>query len=271
MDTDREKVQFEFGVACDIGRKRKSEPNQDTVKVVLPNPGEPWHPPLLLVADGMGRYFGGAIASQSVVRTFGQVFKQAEHPANYPLLLDRCVQAAHQEVRAQGAKDEKLAHMGSTLVAVVLNGPHLYSLNVGDSRAYILRNKIMRQVSEDHSWAMAQIRAGVLSEQEARSHPSRNRLLMAITAKRTEVKSHKAAEMLEPYDVILLCSDGLWGVVPESLIFATANELPPQAAADKLVKLANNSKGPDNISVIIARRSDVSKKTTTADLEDTVD
>ena len=127
----------------------------------------------------------------------------------------------------------------------------------------------MRRISEDQTWVEAQIRAGVLTEEEARSHPNRNRLLMAITAKRTEVSSYKTQEQLEPDDIILLCSDGLWGVVPESLIAAAAKELPPQVAADKLVTLANNSKGPDNISVIIARQHGSAQNTQAPDPDDT--
>lgn len=269
MDTDPERVQFEFGFACDIGRKRKGEPNQDTVEVVLPNATERWHPPLLLVADGLGRYFGGTLASQTVVSIFKQEFKRAAHPADYPALMEKCVQAAHQEIRTQGAKDEKLALMGSTIVAVTLQEQRLCLLNVGDSRAYILRERKTLQISQDQSWVAAQMRAGVLTEQEARTHPNRNRLTMAITAKRTEIEAFITEVKLEPHDIVLLCSDGLWGVVPETLIRAAATELPPQVAADKLVALANNSKGPDNISVIIARHANLEKKDAAVNLEDT--
>jgi len=269
MDSQQEITQFEFGFACDIGRKRKGEPNQDTVEVVLPAATENWHPPLLLVADGLGRYFGGAIASQLVVKIFKQEYKQAQHPTDYLSLMEKCARAAHEAIRAQGAKDSKLALMGSTLVAVILETHRLFLLNIGDSRAYILRNKKIIQVSQDQSWVAAQVKAGVLTEQEARAHPNRNRLLMAITAKRTEIKSYISEERLEPNDIILLCSDGLWGVVPETLIRAAAVELAPQVAADKLVTLANNSKGPDNISVIIARPSNLNRKVNSMSLEDT--
>lgn len=269
MDTDLERVQFEFGFACDIGRKRKSEPNQDTVAVVLPNANEPWHPPLLLVADGLGRYQGGALASQTVVSTFTQVFKQSQHPTEYPALMERCVQAAHQEVRALGAKDDDLALMGSTIAAVSLETERLFVLNVGDSRVYLADDKKIRQVSQDHSWVAVQVRAGILTETEARTHPDRNRLTMAITAKRTKIETYLAEEKLEPRYVVLLCSDGLWGVLPEALIRAAATELPPQVAADKLVTMANNSKGPDNISVVIARRAGFKRNAVATDLEDT--
>ena len=267
MDTDQDKVPFEFGFACDVGRKRRGEPNQDAVAVEIPSSAEPWHPPLLLVADGLGRHFGGAVASQLVVQTFKQEFKASQHPADYLSLLESCVRAAHRAVRAEGEKDPRLAFMGSTIVAVTVTGGRLFVLNVGDSRAYIFRDKSIRQVSQDHSWVAAQMRAGVLTEQEARIHPNRNRLTMAITAKRSEVKPFVAEEKLESQDVLLLCSDGLWGVVPETLILAAATELQPQVAADKLVALANNSRGPDNISVIVARP--VSAARTTANVEDT--
>src|SRR5262245_18797621 len=125
MDTDPERVQFEYGFACDSGRKRKAEPNQDAIAVVLPNADGPWHPPLLLVADGLGRYHGGTLASQTVVNAFKQAFKGSVHPTEYLTLMERCVQAAHQEVRAWGAKDAKLALMGSTIVAVTLEAQRL--------------------------------------------------------------------------------------------------------------------------------------------------
>jgi len=267
MTTPHEQSQFEFGFASDTGRKRKGAPNQDAVGVILP--GKNWHPPLLIVADGLGRYYGGSIASQLVVETFKQEYVQAEHPADYLPLMKRCVEAAHHAVRDRGLQDSKLALMGSTIVAVVLEHERLFLLNIGDSRAYILRARNLQQISEDHTWVALQIRAGMLTEQEARSHPNRNRLIMAITAKRTEVKSFTAEIKLEHEDIILLCSDGLWGVVPESLIWAAAKELPPQVAADKLITLANNSKGPDNISVIIARRAGYIKKVSPPDIDET--
>jgi protein phosphatase len=269
MVTLQERTQFQFGFACDVGRKRGSEPNQDAVEVVLPNADERWHPPLLLVADGLGRYAGGSLASQLVVKTFKQEFKRAQHPTNYLALLERCAQASHQAIRAQGAQDPKLALMGSTIVAVTVGAERLELLNIGDSRAYIIRSGKTLQISQDQSWVAAQVRAGVLTEQEARTHPNRNRLIMAITAKRSEIKSYMAEVKLDFQDTVLLCSDGLWGVVPQTLIQAAALELPPQAAADKLVALANQSKGPDNISVIIARHVNTTGRITAVNLEDT--
>jgi len=141
MPTELGEAQFEFGFACDAGRKRAGEPNQDALEVVLPTAGERWHPPLLLVADGLGKYTVGSLASQLVIKIFQQEFKQAQHPTEYLPLLERCVKATHQEIRTQGAKDSKLALMGSTVVAIVLTTQWLYLLNIGDSRAYVVRGR----------------------------------------------------------------------------------------------------------------------------------
>ncbi len=269
MNPHPQSVQFEFGAATDAGRKRGDELNQDAVDVVLPNMAGPWHPPLLLVADGLGKYSGGALASQLVIQTFKQEFKQAQHPADYLSLMGLCARAAHQAIRLRSEKNSELAFMGSTLVAVTLEADRLHLLNVGDSRAYRIRDKSILQISEDQSWAASQVRAGILTLEEARSHPSRNRLMMAITAKRSEVTPYTAIEKLEPGDIILLCSDGLWGVVPETLIRAAAVELPPPVAAKKLIALANSGGGPDNISVVIARQPGFPRRAANINLEDT--
>lgn len=270
MDTVLEPVQFEFGSACDIGRRRRGEPNQDAVAVILPTNSGHGHPPLLLVADGLGRYEGGSLASRTVVSVFMRVYKQLQPADSLPAILEKCVRVAHQEVRALGAKDARLALMGSTIAAAILTPEHLFVLNVGDSRVYLLNDEKIRQVSQDHSWVAAQVRAGVLTEAEARENPNRNRLTMAITAKRTKIEWYSAEEKLAPQDVVLLCSDGLWSVLPETLIRAITAELPPQMAADKLVSMANSSAGPDNISVIVARRADVFEKGMAAGIHDTV-
>ncbi len=261
MSIHQEQVQFEIGFATDAGRKRSGEPNQDALEAILPEPRGRWHPPLLIVADGLGKHMGGALASKLVVQAFKREFVNAAHPTDYLPLLERCAQKAHQAVRMQGAKDEKLANMGSTVVAATLFRGMLYVLNVGDSRAYVLRGEKMIQVSQDQSWVAMQVKAGILTEQEARTHPSRNRLNMAITARRTEIKPYLAKEKLARDDIVVLCSDGLWGVIPETLIWAAASELPPKVAVKKLVSLANRSQGPDNISVIVARQVASDRKT----------
>lgn len=269
MDISQQSVSYEFGSACDVGRKRKGEPNQDVVEVILSDALDSRHPPLLIVADGLGGHRGGSTASQLVIEVFKQQFKQTQHPTNYSQLLEICASKAHMAMRVFGSQDLTLSNMGSTVVAVVLEERHVYLLNVGDSRAYILRGSKIIQISQDQSWVATQVRSGLLTQQEALRHPKRSQLNMAITAKRSEIIPYSTEKNLEPNDIVVLCSDGLWGAIPESLIWAAASELQPQVAADKLVALANNNQGPDNISVIIARQFNPDRKTVVTSMEDT--
>jgi protein phosphatase len=269
MSIPQQQRNYEFGYACDVGHKRRGEPNQDAVEVILSDrvPGSP--PPLLIVADGLGGHRGGSTASQLVTQVFKQEFLDSRHPTNYSQLLDMCARKAHSAVQDLGSQDTNLSAMGSTVVAVVLEETRLSLLNVGDSRAYILRGGEILQVSQDQSWVAVQVRHGALTPDEAFRHPDRSRLNMAISAKRAEIEPYVSNEPLEPDDIVILCSDGLWGVIPETLIWATARELQPQAAADKLIALANNSGGPDNISVIIAHPFDLDYKAVDVSMEET--
>lgn len=269
MDNPRQKVLYVFGHACDVGRKRRGEPNQDFVDLILPDPSNDLLPPCLVVADGLGGHLGGSTASRLVARIFREEFQQSPHPTDYLQLLKLCAGKAHQAVRELASQDANLFNMGSTVVAVVLDEEKIFLLNVGDSRAYILRGEHIFQISQDQSWVAALVRNGLLSAEEAAHHPQRSRLDMAISAKRKEIVPYAAEKKLEPNDIVVLCSDGLWGVIPESLIWATASELPPQEAADKLVALANNSQGPDNISVIIVRQANTDRKAVVFSIEDT--
>lgn len=242
---------FLIGSACDVGKKRKS--NQDALDVLLPEAGIDV-PPLLVVADGMGGHNGGETASRLVVEAFREVYVQLQPPLDAARALKMCVQRSHEALRAQAAEDLSLKGMGSTVVAAFLQNDRVDMVNVGDSRAYILRGGEPIQISTDQSWVMDMARAGKLTLEQARRHHKRNRLSMSLSANRPTVTPVLKQEVFQPDDILLLCSDGLWGVIPESLLWAAANEFEPQEAAEKLVALANQSGGLDNISAIVARK-----------------
>jgi len=244
---------FLIGYSCDVGRKRKS--NQDALAVLLPEAGIAL-PPLLVVADGMGGHLGGETASQLVIEAFREVYIQLQPPLDAAGALRICVERSHQAIREGAAKDLNLKGMGSTVVAAFLHNERVDMLNVGDSRAYLLRGQEVQQISTDQSWVMDQVRAGKLTLEQARHHRKRNHITMSLSANRPTITPVLKEETFEPEDILLLCSDGLWGVVPDSILWAAANEFDPQDAAEKLVMLANQSGGPDNISVIVARRKD---------------
>ncbi|MEA4906911.1 MAG: protein phosphatase 2C domain-containing protein [Anaerolineaceae bacterium] len=244
---------YEIGKATHAGKARAGSPNQDSLKVILP-PILRRFPALLVLADGMGGHAGGALASRLVIEAFSRSYATLPRPLSPRPYLETTVRQAHRKVCQAAEKDPQLAGMGSTVVAAVLGENTLHLINVGDSRLYVFRGQAVKQISYDQSVVAELVRQGVLTPEEARHHPHKNQLTMSITARRQEVLPYCDEFPLAFEDVILLCSDGLWGVVPETLMRAAACQMRPQAAAGHLVQLANSLGGPDNISVIVARR-----------------
>lgn len=246
------KNRLDIGYALDRGVKRKASQNQDAL-VVLRCRNKHKIPPLLVLADGMGGYAGGAAASKAITHSFGDLYKLAIKIVDYPAFTEKAIGMAIKKMKSYSEKDAQFESMGSTLVAVWILVEKLALANVGDSRAYLINSSGMTQISYDHSFVGEAVRAGLISSEEARNHPKKNQLTQSITPRRPEINPYYSEIPFNQDDTVLLCSDGLWGVVPEDVIRAVVMELLPQQAADQLVKLANKGGGPDNISVIVAR------------------
>lgn len=245
---------LELGSALDPGRKRASSENQDSIGIVKSDLFN-WHPPLLIVADGMGGYNGGAIASRLVVQHLSAGYLKSRRDISPLHALQAGINTAHFALRQEASKDPNLAQMGSTVVAVVIKKEKIYLANVGDSRAYIINQNEVKQISYDHSLVGEQLRMGLITEAEVRTHPRRNVLSMSLSAQREQVDMFTGMFVWRPKDILVLCSDGLWGPVVEAQIQAVVMEFSPRVAAQKLIDLANTNQGPDNISVIVARYS----------------
>lgn len=246
---------IEIGSALDPGRKRLDGENQDSLNVVQPDDLHDGRPFLLVIADGMGGYDGGAIASRLVVQEMTFAFQTAAWNSAPLSALQAGVSASLYSLQKLARQSNYLSRMGSTVVAAVLEEGTISLLNVGDSRAYLINQSGIRQISYDHSLVAEQLRQGLINESEARIHPRRNVLSMAISVQRDWIDPFTAEVEWTPGDVLVLCSDGLWGPVAEELIQSTVLELPPDQAAQRLVDLANDNLGPDNIAVIVARLS----------------
>lgn len=237
-----------------MGRRRKV--NQDSANVLLPEDGNQL-PPLMVLADGMGGHQGGEIASRLVLEAFADVYRQSREVINFEEILIESVNEAHRWVKEAGEKDVKLNGMGSTVVAGFIASNKAHIVNVGDSRAYLMRGERTLQVSIDQTVVADEMRSGKLTPEQAYRHPKKNVLSMAINAKRPSVTPILSSVEFSPNDILLLCSDGLWGMMPpqmlESMLWAAGNEFEPQEAAEKLATLANQRGGKDNISILIAR------------------
>ncbi len=227
-------MRIEVGSATDIGRVR--ERNEDSILV---------DPPLYVVADGMGGHRGGQVASQVALETMEELSSESRGS-----LADH-VRRANRAVWDRSVEDEQLSGMGTTLTAARIDGASALIAHVGDSRAYLLRDGVLRQLTTDHTLVARMVKSGEITEQEADVHPHKNVLTRALgTDEQVEVDEDSIA--LSGGDRLLLCSDGLTGMVTEDQIQAIleTNEQ-PQQAADRLVKAANRAGGVDNISVVV--------------------
>lgn len=237
---------MEFAGVTDIGRLR--ETNEDSCCVV-PLGGVAM---LLAVADGMGGHQGGEVASRLAVQRLKETLSAPSgRPWREGLLVGAL--AAHDRIRDQAEADARLLGMGTTLTAAVIDAPWLAWAHIGDSRAYIWRGGSLRQLTEDHSLVHELVREGRLAESEAMRHPQRNVLTRALgTAELPEVDSGELE--LKSGDWILLTTDGLTAVVAiEELAAELRQDARPNDVARRLVDLANERGGADNITVVIAR------------------
>jgi len=205
---------------------------------------------LLAVSDGMGGAQAGEVASAIVVDTLTREIADAPLETPRDTLMTEAVQRAHEAVRDQGKRDR--ARMGATLTAVFLRAGRAYIAEVGDSRAYLVRQGEIAQITHDQSMVQLLVDSGVLQPQEAAQSPMRNVILQAMGHQK-EVKVEVAKLDLRDRDLLLLCSDGLTGDVSDEEIRDVVLALRrPELIARRLVDLANERGGKDNITVIVA-------------------
>ena len=206
---------------------------------------------LYIVADGMGGHNAGDLASRCTVETMVDYIAGASE--KFPIsILKSAVEAANDAVLAKAAQDKSLEGMGTTVVAATVWTNCLYVANVGDSRLYLVGEEI-DQITVDHSLVEEMVRAGQLAREAARSHPEKNIITRAVGVG-GRVKIDLFDVNLGPEDRILLCTDGLTNMVDDGEICRTVRKEPSlETAARRLVALANQNGGKDNISVVLAQ------------------
>lgn len=242
-------LRIEMAELTDIGRRRND--NQDNLARRVPDdPAElDRDGALFVVADGMGGHAAGEIASTVAVQTICNAYFEAAH-GEVLQGLAQAIKEANEAILTIARENAGRTGMGTTLVAAVLCQGILYIANIGDSRAYLLRNGKLRQLTEDHSWVAEQVRAGILTEEQARNHVHRNVITRSLGTQ-PNVTADVFVEPAREGDVLLLCSDGLHGYVSDEIIAESISTYPPDEAAQRLIDLANEAGGPDNITVSI--------------------
>jgi protein phosphatase len=230
------------GQATHVGRVRSS--NQDACDDLV-HPTLPMR--LVLTADGMGGHRAGELASRLVVEAAGEVFRAAREASGE--LLRGALAAANARIRQVARERPEASGMGSTGAALLLaDAGRAWAANVGDSRVYRLRGGRLEQLTRDHSLVAELVEAGALRGEEARDHPRRNELRRALGV-REDVEIDLFELAVEPGDRYLVCSDGLWGLVPDAEIARVLGREAPAEATRILVERANEEGGTDNVTV----------------------
>ena len=228
-------MRFAFGDRTDVGRGR---PENEDSHLVDPEDG------LYAVADGMGGHRAGEVASATAIDALKTAYLGGQR-------LDEAVGTANAAVFAKAAEDAALRGMGTTLTAIALQDSTALLGHVGDSRAYLMRDGAVTQVTEDHSLVEQLVREGRLTPEEAQNHPQRAIITRALGVD-PDVQVDTYRIDLKPGDRLMICSDGLTNMLSDETIAQTLRRhADPQQAADTLVDMANQAGGDDNITVVL--------------------
>lgn len=253
-------LDLEYVELSDVGRVR--DHNEDYFGCALP--GSPVdgrsHGWLFVLADGVGGEERGEVASQTAVETLIAGFRAAPKGESHGVLLSRLVQSTNTKIYELGrSASPGGSRMATTVVACALRYDRVVVAHVGDSRCYLIRHGIASQITRDHTVVAEQVRLGILSESEAASAQTRH-LLSRSLGNDLFVNVEITDKQVQPGDVLLLCSDGLHGAVRGSDISEIIAWNPDLSiAARKLVDLANERDGGDNISVQLIRVREVER------------
>lgn len=251
-------MKIAYHALSDVGRKRKG--NEDSLFV---NPEQ--H--LFVVADGMGGHAAGEVASKVAVDSINEFvcMTSGDEEITWPFGVDdqlsydgnrlkTAIRYANGKVLDATRESAEYEGMATTVVAALASDATVNLAHVGDSRAYLYREGEFRQLTSDHSWVNEQIRGGLISADQARSHPLRNVVTRALGG-RAEIDVEMQVHDAQPGDVLLLCSDGLTTMVPDADIARLLAEAGTdvESAARRLVDEANARGGEDNITVLVLR------------------
>ncbi len=231
----------------DVGKAR--EMNQDYYYV----PSSESELQIYILADGMGGYNGGEIASRLAAETTKNYiqnnFEKTEHDKDSILkLIKDAMEYANFVVYEESKKDENLQGMGTTLDVCLIYNNKIYIGHVGDSRVYLIRKDVGRKITKDHSYVQQLVEDKKITREEAMHHPKKNMLLKALGCT-SYVEPDIRARNIEKNDIFLMCSDGLTNMIEENKIYEIVKEN-KENAPEILVNLANEAGGYDNITVI---------------------
>ena len=255
VDCKSPKPGIETASLTDVGLQRAD--NEDSLLYWEPDTDQEFRRKgrLAIVADGMGGYEGGQEASRIAVETVRHLYDRDFAGDPQAALLNAFL-AAHETIQRYAFEHPQFHGMGTTCTALAIVDRQLYFAHVGDSRLYLVRGESSSRLTRDHSYVGRLVENGIVRSEDAESHPQRH-ILTAALGSGHEIFPQVSEQpiTLEENDVLILCTDGLWGVVGDQDLGRTARTRPLSDACMKLVRMALERGGPDNVTVQLLRVS----------------
>jgi protein phosphatase len=245
----RVKPGVEVAGLTDVGCQREN--NEDSYLYWEPDGDEEFQRKgrLAVIADGMGGHEGGQEASRLAVETVREVYEHDLRDDTQAALVGSLA-AAHHRIQDYAQRHPLFQGMGTTCTAFVLRGRQLYFAHVGDSRLYLIRDARIHRLTRDHSYVGRLVESGLVRAEDAERHPQRHILTAALgSGSEVAVDSAQQGVPVQEGDDLLLCTDGLWGVVTEEELESAVRGKSPAESCAALVKLARQRGGPDNITL----------------------
>ncbi len=241
-------MQVKIFSKTDKGQVRAN--NQDTFRLGMVSENLLWS----VVCDGMGGVKGGNIASSLVADCIENILKAElnENMSDEEMksLVFKCTDSANSEVFSKSIDELDLRGMGTTVVLIIISKGKAFLAHVGDSRAYLLRENNLEQITKDHSLVQDLVDMGEITAEEAKRHPRRNIITRCVGVRSTVQTDYKEVDV-QKGDIILSCSDGLSNYLSDEIVKEYCEKYQDQELVDELVNFANNSGGSDNITVSI--------------------
>ncbi|MEL7646957.1 MAG: Stp1/IreP family PP2C-type Ser/Thr phosphatase [Sedimentibacter sp.] len=209
---------------------------------------------LYAVADGMGGHKAGEVASSIAIETIRECFRSEFSSEDFkaPSFIMKSVDEANKKIREKAMASEECSGMGTTITMAVIDMDlkTAYIGNVGDSRAYVIKDNSITQITDDHTYVNELLKDGRITRTEAKSHPKRNVITRAVGSEETVQADIFEIEVSDS-DIVLLCTDGLTTHLSDDKILETIMEYGTSESVQKLIKMANDNGGTDNITIII--------------------
>lgn len=248
----KQKPDLLVGAASDTGKKRKNNEDSFLIHKADYSSQNKTGPSLFMVADGIGGSAAGEVASKIAVEGVMKTYR--DFPAMNPLeALQSAIRDAHEKINAKALEFPEYSGMGSTLTVLVLADETVYIGQIGDSRAYLIRERKIAQLTADQTVTADLLAKGKITPAEAETHPQRHILIQAMGGGRKAPEPDLMSFAVKAGDTLVLCTDGLYNLVSDDEIKILAAQNNPQSSSEQLVNLANERGGNDNITVVIIK------------------